>query len=89
MAPFTSFAYAASLQGDHLGLPVSPYYKDAAVFVKHKSVEGGMGIHVYKYVAAAANPYVSKHSNHLMMPGIICKHSWPAVYKPHPPLLPP
>ncbi len=38
------------LEGDRLGLPVSPFFRDAAVFVKHKSIEGGMGIHVYRWV---------------------------------------
>lgn len=36
------------LQGQRLGLPVSPFYQAATVFVKHKSVEGGMGINVFK-----------------------------------------
>jgi hypothetical protein len=36
------------LQGQRLGLPVSPFYQHGTVFVKHKSVEGGMGIHVFK-----------------------------------------
>jgi hypothetical protein len=36
------------LQGQRLGLPVSPFYQHAKVFVKHKSIEGGMGINVFK-----------------------------------------
>jgi hypothetical protein len=36
------------LQGQRMGLPVSPFFQHATVFVKHKSVEGGMGIHVFK-----------------------------------------
>jgi hypothetical protein len=36
------------LQGQRLGLPVSPFYQHATVFVKHKSIEGGMGINVFK-----------------------------------------
>lgn len=37
------------LQGQRLGLPVSPFYSDATVFVKHVSTEGGMGIHVFRW----------------------------------------
>lgn len=36
------------LEGRRLGLPVSPFYSDGAVFVKHVSIEGGMGIHVFR-----------------------------------------
>jgi hypothetical protein len=36
------------LQGQRLGLPVSPFFQHAKVFVKHKSIEGGMGINVFK-----------------------------------------
>lgn len=36
------------LAGQRLGLPVSPFYSDATVFVKHVSIEGGMGIHVFR-----------------------------------------
>jgi len=37
------------LDGAQLGLPVSPFYEETPVlFVKHKSVEGGMGVHVFK-----------------------------------------
>lgn len=36
------------LEGQRLGLPVSPFYSDARVFVKHISIEGGMGIHVFR-----------------------------------------
>jgi hypothetical protein len=36
------------LEGQRLGLPVSPFYSDGTVFVKHVSVEGGMGIHVFR-----------------------------------------
>ncbi|KAF6251978.1 hypothetical protein COO60DRAFT_1628722 [Scenedesmus sp. NREL 46B-D3] len=40
------------LQGQRLGLPVSPFFQHATVFVKHKSIEGGMGINVFKNFAA-------------------------------------
>ncbi|WIA09938.1 hypothetical protein OEZ85_010151 [Tetradesmus obliquus] len=43
------------LQGQRLGLPVSPFYQAATVFVKHKSVEGGMGINVFKNFAAGGD----------------------------------
>lgn len=36
------------LEGQRLGLPVSPFFTEAAVFVKHVSIEGGMGIHVFR-----------------------------------------
>lgn len=36
------------LQGQRLGLPVSPFYSEGTVFVKHTRIEGGMGIHVFK-----------------------------------------
>lgn len=36
------------LEGQRLGLPVSPFYSEGAVFVKHVSIEGGMGIHVFR-----------------------------------------
>jgi hypothetical protein len=36
------------LEGQRLGLPVSPFYSDGTVFVKHVSIEGGMGIHVFR-----------------------------------------
>lgn len=36
------------LQGQRLGLPVSPFYNEGTVFVKHTRIEGGMGIHVFK-----------------------------------------
>ncbi|KAF8069621.1 SAP9 [Scenedesmus sp. PABB004] len=40
------------LEGDRLGLPVSPFLRDAScVYVKHKAIEGGMGIHVYRNFA--------------------------------------
>ena len=32
-----------------MGVPITPFNKkDDAVVVKHKSIEGGMGIHFYK-----------------------------------------
>ncbi len=34
--------------GEKLGLPVSPFERERALVVKHKSIEGGMGIHVYR-----------------------------------------
>jgi hypothetical protein len=36
------------LQGQRLGLPVTPFYSEGTVFVKHTRIEGGMGIHVFK-----------------------------------------
>jgi hypothetical protein len=36
------------LEGERMGLPVSPFCKEPAFFIKHKSIEGGMGIHVYR-----------------------------------------
>jgi hypothetical protein len=37
-------------EGSRLGLPVSPFYADAAaVFVKHVAIEGGMGIHHFRW----------------------------------------
>ena len=36
------------LEGERLGLPVSPFIKAPMVFVKHRSIEGGMGIHMFK-----------------------------------------
>lgn len=41
------------LEADRLGLAVSPFFREATVFVKHKSIEGGMGIHVFRWAAAA------------------------------------
>lgn len=40
------------LAGDKVGVPITPFNKkDDAVVVKHKSIEGGMGIHFYKNAA--------------------------------------
>eukprot|EP00775_Hariotina_reticulata_P012744 gene12744-12873_t len=40
------------LDGAQLGLPVSPFFEDTpAMFIKHKSIEGGMGVHVFKNFA--------------------------------------
>jgi hypothetical protein len=35
------------LEGDKAGLPVSPFMKTAALVVKHRAIEGGMGIHMF------------------------------------------
>ena len=37
------------LAGDKVGVPITPFNKtDDAIVVKHKSIEGGMGIKFYK-----------------------------------------
>ena len=37
------------LAGDKAGVPITPFNKtDNAIVVKHKSIEGGMGIKFYK-----------------------------------------
>jgi len=35
------------LEGDKAGLPVSPFMKTPALVVKHRAIEGGMGIHMF------------------------------------------
>ncbi|GBF99570.1 hypothetical protein Rsub_12195 [Raphidocelis subcapitata] len=42
-------------EADRLGLPVAPYMRGARVFVKHRSVEGGQGIHVYRNFTAGGD----------------------------------
>jgi len=43
-------------QGDKLGVPVSPFLKSpAAIVVKHRNEEGGMGIYFYKNAVAGGD----------------------------------
>ena len=42
-------------EGERLGLPVTPFLRAPALFVKHRRQEGGLGIHVYKNFAAGGD----------------------------------
>jgi hypothetical protein len=39
------------VQGEQLGVPVSPYLKTPAIVVKHRNEEGGLGIYFYRNAA--------------------------------------
>ncbi|CAF0822302.1 unnamed protein product [Didymodactylos carnosus] len=39
-----------------LGIPVSPFFKFPSIMIKHKAIEGGMGIHIYRNFAIEENP---------------------------------
>ncbi|KIZ05932.1 hypothetical protein MNEG_2024 [Monoraphidium neglectum] len=48
------------LEADRLGLPVAPFVKAPRVFVKHRSIEGGQGIHVFDNFTAGGDWIVSE-----------------------------
>ena len=43
------------LEGEKLGVPVSPFLKVPGIVVKHRNEEGGMGIHFYKNATAGGD----------------------------------
>jgi hypothetical protein len=45
---------ADAAAGDKAGIPVSPFLKLGSLVVKHKSIEGGMGLHFFENFAQAS-----------------------------------
>jgi len=49
------------MEGDKVGVPVSPFMKDVDVMIaKHKSIEGGMGIHFFPNAATGGDWILQK-----------------------------
>ena len=48
------------VEGERLGVPISPYLKYPGIVVKHKNEEGGLGIHFYRNASDGGDWIVQK-----------------------------